>query len=73
MVSFAMTISKSQGQSLAHVGLYFPKPVFCHGQLYIALSLVQSKKGLHILICDNQGIARNTNINVVYKEVFANL
>ena len=31
------------------------------------------KKGLRILIHDKQGIAKNTTINVVYKEVFANL
>ncbi|KAH1254932.1 ATP-dependent DNA helicase PIF1 [Glycine max] len=73
MVSFAMTINKSQGQSLALVGLYLPTPVFSHGQLYVALSRVQSKKGLHILIHDNQGTPKNTTINIVYKEVFANL
>ncbi|KAL5186650.1 ATP-dependent DNA helicase PIF1 [Glycine soja] len=73
MVSFAMTINKSQGQSLAHVGLYLPTPVFSHGQLYVALSRVQSKKGLHILIHDNLGTPKNTTINVVYKEVFSNL
>ena len=33
-----MTISKSQGQSLGRVGLYLPRPVFGHGQLYVALS-----------------------------------
>ncbi|KEH35203.1 PIF1 helicase, putative [Medicago truncatula] len=27
-VSFAMTINKSQGQSLEHVGVYLPSPVF---------------------------------------------
>jgi ATP-dependent DNA helicase PIF1 len=27
-VCFAMTINKSQGQSLQHVGLFLPKPVF---------------------------------------------
>ncbi|XP_074291818.1 uncharacterized protein LOC141618623 [Silene latifolia] len=31
-VCFAMTINKSQGQSLSRVGLYLPRPVFTHGQ-----------------------------------------
>ncbi|KAH1069013.1 hypothetical protein GYH30_006552 [Glycine max] len=31
MLSYAMTINKSQGQSLSMVGLYLPKPVFTHG------------------------------------------
>ncbi len=28
---FAMTINKAQGQTLQTVGVYLPKPVFCHG------------------------------------------
>jgi ATP-dependent DNA helicase PIF1 len=32
VVSYAMTINKSQGQSLDNVGLYLPKEVFSHGQ-----------------------------------------
>ena len=41
----AMTINKSQGQSLFTVGLYLLKPMFNHGQLYVALSRVKSKNG----------------------------
>ena len=35
---FAMTTNKSQGQSFNFVGIYLPKPIFSHGQLYVALS-----------------------------------
>ncbi|KAF7807800.1 ATP-dependent DNA helicase PIF1-like [Senna tora] len=70
---FAMTINKSQGQSLSQVGLYLPKPVFTHGQLYVAISRVKSKKGLKIIICDRDGNINNKTTNVVFKEVFRNL
>ena len=33
-----MTINKSQGQSVKHVGLHLRNKVFTHGQLYVALS-----------------------------------
>ncbi|XP_019239881.1 PREDICTED: ATP-dependent DNA helicase PIF1-like [Nicotiana attenuata] len=73
VVSFVMTINKSQGQSLSHVGLYLKKPVFTHGQLYVALSRVTNRKGLKILVYDEDGQISNEAINVVYKEVFRNL
>ncbi|KAH9148628.1 hypothetical protein AeRB84_008069 [Aphanomyces euteiches] len=42
-VAFAMTIHKAQGQTISHVGVYLPEPVFSHGQLYVAMSRAQAK------------------------------
>ncbi|XP_022019171.1 ATP-dependent DNA helicase PIF1-like [Helianthus annuus] len=70
---FAMTINKSHGQFLSHFGLYLPRPVFTHGQLYVAVSRVKTKKGLKILICDKDNNISSTTTNVVYKEVLQNL
>jgi len=72
-VSFAMTINKSQGSSLKHVGVYLPTPVFSHGQLYVTVSRVTSKEGLKILIIDEDGEDTNVTSNVVYVEVFRNV
>ncbi|XP_072088186.1 uncharacterized protein [Arachis hypogaea] len=46
LLCFAMTINKSQGQTLSTVGLFLRRPVFSHGQLYVAISRVKYKKGL---------------------------
>ena len=70
---FAMTINKSQGQILSRVGLYLPQPVFTHGQLYVVISRVKTKRGLKILILDEDGNVTNTTKNVVYKEIFETL
>jgi ATP-dependent exoDNAse (exonuclease V) alpha subunit len=69
-VCFAMTINKSQGQSLQNVGLYLPKQVFCHEQLYVALSRVMNKKMLKILIDENGNLEGNMVKNIVFKEIF---
>jgi len=68
-----MTINKSRGQSLKSVGIYLPSPVFSHGQLYVAISRVTSKRGWKILIVDGDGENTNTTSNVVYHEVFRNV
>jgi len=68
-----MTINKSQDQWLNYVGLYLPRPVFSHGQLYVAFSKVTSPKGLKIVIveCDENYVQYTKN--VVYHEVFSGL
>ncbi|KAJ9535557.1 hypothetical protein OSB04_un001309 [Centaurea solstitialis] len=68
-VCFAMTVNKSQGQSLSRVGLYLSRPIFTHGQLYVAVSRVKSKERLKVVVCDANGETTNTTTNVVYKEV----
>ena len=72
-VCFAMIINKSQGQSLKHVGLFLPKPIFSHGQLYFAISRVTSRNGLKLLIIGDDGKTSSTTKNIIYKEVFRNI
>jgi len=72
-VSFAMTINKSQRQSLKNIGIYLPSPVFFHGQLYVAISRVTLRKRLKILITHEDGQDTDITSNVVYKEVFRNV
>lgn len=48
-LAFAMTINKSQGQTLHLAGLHLLDSCFSHGQLYVACSRVSSKDNLYIL------------------------
>jgi len=73
IVSFAMTINKSQGQSPKHVGVYLPTPVFSHKQLYVAVSRVTSREGLKILITHEDSEDTNVTSNIIYEEVFRNV
>jgi hypothetical protein len=65
MVS-AITINKSQGQTLNNVGVYLLSPVYSHGQLYVTISWVTSS--VNIKIFNGQGLD-GYMWNVVYKEV----
>lgn len=67
-VCFAVTINKSQGQTLSQVGLFLQRPVYSHGQIYVAVSRVKSRNGLKILCCDKDDNYAKSTTNVVYKE-----
>jgi len=49
-LSFAITINKSQGQTIPSVGIYLPRHVFRHSQLYVALSRGVSQNSTNVLI-----------------------
>ena len=70
---YAMTINKSQGQSLNQVGIYLSDPVFTHGQLYVAISRVTSRHNLKFVIRNNEDIPNNYTKNIVFKDVLKNL
>ncbi|KAK9065016.1 hypothetical protein SSX86_016399 [Deinandra increscens subsp. villosa] len=63
---YAMTINKSQGQSLSKIGVYLPQPVFGHGQLYVAFSRATSPSSLKVLIVPEEGLSSNKTTNIVY-------
>ena len=62
-LSFAMTINKSQGQTLKTVGLSLQTKCFAHGQFYVAFSRVSSPTNLYVLTESPK------TANVVYHEV----
>ena len=75
-LAFAMTINKSQGQTLDKVGIYLPEPVFTHGQLYVAFSRVRRACDVTVQVLDGAqqgkllpGSEKTFTKNVVYQEV----
>jgi Helicase len=69
-LAFAMTVNKSQGQSLRHVGLDLRTPVFSHGQLYVGLSRCTSGNRLKVLLKEEDN---GKTQNIVYKEILTGL
>ena len=80
-LAFAVTINKSQGQSMKKVGVFLPHPVFTHGQLYVALSRVGSATDVTVYVEDQkdecQGrFKKRSGVytkNIVYGEVYTGL
>ena len=71
-MAYAMTINKAQGQTLNHVGVFLPEPVFGHGQLYVALSRATSRNNLVVLVSNGRKFQGDDNVytkNIVYKDV----
>jgi hypothetical protein len=60
-LAFAMSINKSQGQSLKVAGVNLETPCFSHGQLYVACSRVGTGKNLYVFAPDGK------TRNVVYQ------
>jgi len=68
-LAFAMTINKSQGQSVEHVGINLQTLVFFYGQLYMAFLRCTSPLNISVLLPKQSQESRRT-LNIVYKEVF---
>jgi ATP-dependent DNA helicase PIF1 len=65
-LAFAMTINKSQGQTFDKIGVYLPRPVFSHGQLYVAFSRVRRMEDVSVML-ERDGV--EVTRNVVYREL----
>jgi hypothetical protein len=79
-LAFSITINKSQGQTFNRVGLLLVRPVFSHGQLYVAASRVRNFNSLRVLVQEiERGADRQGRLaefgdgvfsnNVVYRNV----
>ena len=62
--AYATTFNSCQGLTLDIVGVDLTRPVFSHGQLYIALSRIRHSSHVKIRLQPE----KNTTVNVTYNE-----
>ncbi|XP_073290128.1 uncharacterized protein [Primulina huaijiensis] len=70
-LSFALTIKKSQGQTITNINIFLCNHVFSRGQLYVALSIGVSQNSTKILVKD-RNLERQYGVftrNVIFKDV----
>ena len=82
-LAFCMTIDKSQGNTFERVGVMLHRPVFTHGQLYVAASRTKNFNRLKFeILHDEKGnplpsdydfenqSPQTVTENIVYREIF---
>ena len=80
-LTWATTVNKSQGQGFgARLGIYLPKPVFAHGQLYVAMSRAVTAANVRIMaepyleqqlfVTDSKNIRYLQTLNIVDAQFF---
>ncbi len=67
-LAYAMTINKSQGQTLSHVGLHLTDDIFSHGQLYVTFSRAKAPANIKVQLPDTMHGRNGLMCNVVYEE-----
>ena len=66
----AITVNKSQGQTLSKVCLDLREPPFTHGQLYVGASRVKTREDILVLTRkEHLEDDRALNKNIVYSEL----
>ena len=68
-LAFAMTIHKSQGQTLDKVAVWLQDRCFGHGQLYVAASRVGDPANIKFFIKSKADHPNYTTSNNVYNEL----
>ena len=72
---YAITLNKSQGQTLKRVGLDLRDDSFSHGHTYVGFGRVRDRSSIMVLVRDRRinGANEAFVVNVVYGALMPNL